>query len=97
MICTSTGLYDLRNIKKSVNIFGTTRGIFFAERARLCLGHFRGAPGQNFWFSEENQKMLIFQDKKGRILMFLNEYFVTYTLKLAIYLKNYENIIVSRE
>ena len=29
--------------------------------------------------------------------MCLEEYFVIYTLKLAIYFKNYENIIVSRE
>ena len=33
-----------------VNIF---RGKYFAERGRLCLGHFWGAPGQNFWFLVE--------------------------------------------
>ena len=30
-----------------------SRGKYFAERGRLCLGHFRGAPGQNFWFLVE--------------------------------------------
>ena len=29
--------------------------------------------------------------------MYLEEYFVIYTLKLTFYFKNYENIIVSRE
>ena len=30
-----------------------TRGKYFAERGRLCLGHFRDAPGQNSWFLVE--------------------------------------------
>ena len=27
-----------------------SRGKYFAERRRFCLGHFLGAPGQNFCF-----------------------------------------------
>ena len=27
-----------------------SRGKYFAERRRFCLGHILGALGQNFWF-----------------------------------------------
>ena len=40
------------------------RGRYFAERAKYCLRHFWGAPGQNFSSLEENQKILLFQEKR---------------------------------
>ena len=30
-----------------------SRGKYFAESGRLCLGHFWSAPGQNSWFLVE--------------------------------------------
>ena len=30
-------------------VMNADRGKYFAERERLCLGHFMGALGQNYW------------------------------------------------
>ena len=43
---------------KTILITISRRGRYFAEKAQFCLGHFWGAPGQNFSSMEENQKTL---------------------------------------
>ena len=43
---------------KIVKYWPNSRGRYFAERAEFCLGHFWGAPGQNFSSLEKNQKIL---------------------------------------
>ena len=46
------------HVKNNTICWPTARGRYFAERAEFCLGHFWGAPGQNFSSLEENQKIL---------------------------------------
>ena len=47
---------DKRMCQSDLNCV-VSRGRYFAERAKFCLGHFWGAPGQNFSSLEENQKI----------------------------------------
>ena len=77
------------------------RGRYFAERGSFCDWHFLDAPEQNFWFSVgKSEKMKIWRKKnwpKKRIVVCLEVYFVIYILKMPIYSKNHDNIIVSCE
>ena len=47
---------QVKSKKKKLSLFSVgvcddgTRGKYFAKRGRLCLGYFRGDPGNNFWF-----------------------------------------------
>ena len=61
-ICQFEGFRKVRRIAagqsklfefETVGFMDPYRGKYFAERGRLCLGHFLGAPGQNSWFLVE--------------------------------------------
>ena len=50
-----------------------------------------------FLFFREKSENVVISRKKERILMCFEEFFVIFTIKLAIYFKNNENTIVFRE
>jgi len=58
-------------------------GRYFAERARFCLGHFWGAPGQNICSLEENQKILMISRKKGKNFDVFRKIFCYLDLKIC--------------
>ena len=46
-------MYDHNKELQNMKSLGLSKGRYFAERAKLCLRHFWGAPGQNYGFREK--------------------------------------------
>ena len=67
-------MYDHNKELQNMKSLGLSKGRYFAERAKLCLRHFWGAPGQNYGFREKIRN----QDKKKTTINKGNNYHISY-------------------